>query len=103
MVLKLVLETKRNGDFSTQVDGRASRKWVTSTTALLRSVFGENGSHYEAAMTLQGKISVWKHQLAIEMYGVLQSAEEAWDRGYVFEVKELAEAEVEASLMDRGE
>ncbi|WP_438000611.1 hypothetical protein WMF26_13095 [Sorangium sp. So ce185] len=98
-----VLRTKKTGDYYIEVDVQASRKWVTSVTALIRSVFGENGSHYKTAINLQEKIAVWKHQLAQEMFGVLKSAAEAWDRGYVFEIKELAEAEVEASLMDQAE
>lgn len=100
---KFVLSTRHAGAFHPQVDGQASRKWATSALALICSVFGEKSTHYTTATMLQSNIAVWKHQFANEMYGILSSAAEAWERGYVFELKQLAAAEVEASLMDQAE
>lgn len=98
-----VLGTKRRDQYETYVDEQANRKWTTSVIAMIRSVFGEGSSHHTIAKELPSKRAAWDYDLANQMFGVLGSAAEAWDRGYVFEMKELAEAEVEASLMGQAE
>lgn len=98
-----VLGTKHGDRHEPEVDAQANRKWITSALAMLRSVFGEKSPHFAAAKELESKRAAWDHSLANEMYGVLSSAFDAWDRGYVFDIKQLAEAEVEASLMDQAE
>ncbi|WP_437905173.1 hypothetical protein WME95_43845 [Sorangium sp. So ce327] len=100
---KAVLGTKRGESAYPEVDARASRKWITSVLALTRSVFGESSAHYVMATELERKQPAFKYSLVDEMFGVLGSAADAWERGYVFEMKHLVEAEVEASLMDQAE
>ncbi|MGK3986912.1 hypothetical protein WME99_27940 [Sorangium sp. So ce136] len=78
---RAVLGTKETDEYDDpQVDEQANRKWITSVLAMLRSVFGETSAHYTIAKELPSNRAAWNYGLANEMFGVLRSAVDAWER-----------------------
>ena len=101
---KSVLATKyteEDDDSYLWVDEPLAQKWAVNTFALLKSVFGKTSDHYKAAKKHEDSIT--EHHKAEALQSVLKAALEAWDNGYVFEMRELAEATIEASLIDQAE
>jgi hypothetical protein len=98
-----VLATKYRveGLYSSHVDPSLSRQWATNVFALLRSAFGEKSEHYAIAKRQDN--AVHEHYNAEIVQSTLRAALDAWDNGYVFEARVLAESTIEASLIDQAE
>lgn len=62
------------------------RKWVTSAESLIKAVFGEKSPHYEN-FDEQLKYCVGQTRQIRALQGIFQSAKEAFDGGYVFNVE----------------
>jgi hypothetical protein len=77
-----------------------SRAWATNLAAMMRSAFGETSVHYTVASSVPQPS---KASNARDLLGVARAALKAWDSEYVFELRSLAEANVEASLIDQAE
>jgi hypothetical protein len=74
--------------------------WGINVVALIESIFGTKGPHYAMAKSsLDGAYG----PATATLLGASRAALKAWDAGYVFEMRQLAEAAVEASLIDQAE
>jgi hypothetical protein len=85
----------------TYVDREMSRQWATNSVALIRSAFNNTSEHYAAASRFAAECHI--HANATQLLAVLRAAAVAWDSGYVFEIKKLAEAAVESSLIEQAQ
>lgn len=99
------LASKRDYDFDpSTVDETLASQWSTNVMAMLRSAFGENSDHYRAAKERTAFLQQRsRHDDALKLQGMAKAALAAWDNGYVFHLRQLAEAEVEASLIEQAE
>ncbi|MFO0761692.1 MAG: hypothetical protein U0359_34940 [Byssovorax sp.] len=96
-----VLATAHKVEFHTYIDGGKSRQWVGKMITVLRSAFGEDGDLYRMAQRFEPKAE--QRDAAVSLHGIAKSALDVWDKGYIFDVRRLAEANVEASLMDQAQ
>ncbi len=98
-----VLATKHKVEslYATHVDRALARQWATNVLALLRSAFGEKSDHYMIAK--RHEQSVHEHVNAESIQSTLKAALDAWDNGYVFEARVLAESTIEVSFINQAE
>ena len=62
------------------------RKWATSAESLIKAVFGEKSPHYENFNTALESCKGLAKQIQA-LRGIFQSAKEAFDGGYVFNIE----------------
>ncbi len=100
-----VLASKRVYELDpSAVDETLASQWSINVMAMLRSTFGENSDHYRAAKERAAiLLQHSRHDDALKLQGMAKAALAAWDNGYVFELRQLAEADVEASLIEQAE
>lgn len=101
-----VLATKHEPEYDLpSVNTSAASQWSTNVVAMLRSTFGEGSDHYRIAKDRALRLNHGEthYSDAERLHGVVKAALMAWDNGYVFDLRQLAEAEVEASLIDQAE
>jgi len=86
--------------YGKHVDKPALAGWAVNCLALVRSIFGLESDHYVALHTLSCERNSLSNAKAL--LSVLQAANRAWNNGYIFDVKALARADVEADLIEQA-
>jgi len=74
-------------------------QFVSACRTVIRSAFGE-GSSLDKAISGLGDFGLLA--TAEDAFGIIQAARDAWAGGYVFDVKALARADVEADLLEQA-
>ena len=102
---KRVLQTRRGLGPTVsgpdQVDQQLALQWSTSVRSLLANVFGSDSEHYQAFKDQVGKQpSYWSIHKG---FGVLLAAQEDLNRGYLFSIRRLVEAEVFDDFLEQSE
>lgn len=84
-----------------QLNEPAAHGWATNAQALVRSIFGPDSEHYREASRF-GSLYLSPERIEI-LQGILRSAADALDQGYVFEMRQLARADVEGDLITQAQ
>jgi hypothetical protein len=92
-----VLATKEEREYADFVDPGAMTRWESNALTLLRSAFGVESEQYSRAKSMSGGT---RYSHAVAMHAMLQSALDYWVRGYVFDMRELVEAEVFSDFIE---
>jgi len=102
---KRVLSTRRSpspghitSDF---VDVQLANQWLTSCLNLLSRVFGEASAHYQSLS--KHFSSYLKFPDVDQAFGVLLAAKDDYEKGSLFEVKVLIEAELFDDFLEQAE
>lgn len=101
-----VLATRRDPPrgtmgFDSSVDSEMAHQWFTSVQNVLSRVFGADSEHYKNFSAQPGKQGV-TYSPARRAQGVLKAALEDYERGFLFELRELVEAEVFSDFLDQA-
>jgi hypothetical protein len=101
-----VLATRRNPPsnsfgFDANVDSQLAHHWFTSVQNILSRVFGPDSEHYRNCSAQPGKQGL-TYSPALRAQGVLRAALEDYERGFLFKLKELVEAEVFSDFLDQA-
>lgn len=101
-----VLATRRNPPSNSYgldatVDSEMAHQWFTSVQNILTRVFGPESEHYRNFSAQPEKRGL-TYSPALRAQGVLRAALEDYDRGYLFKLKELVEAEVFSDFLDQA-
>jgi hypothetical protein len=84
-----------------RVDSQLAYQWATSTQSLLVRVFGQVSEHYR-----NFKAQVNDHlsfSPAYRAQGVLKAAQEDYERGQLFDVRRLIEADIFDSFLEQAD
>jgi hypothetical protein len=101
-----VLATRRDPPsnsigFDSRVDGQLAHQWFTSVQNILARVFGEKSEHYRN-FSMQSGTQGLSYSPTRRALGVLKAALEDYEQGYLFNLRELVEAEVFSDLLDQA-
>jgi hypothetical protein len=88
-----------NPEGSYKVEDEVLYAWWTNAVAFLSSVFGDANVHYRTAHELAKGRSVYG---LVQLRGVLKGARDAFESGYVFDMRRIVEAEVESDLIGQA-
>jgi hypothetical protein len=81
------------------VDAPKMAQWSVNALALVRSMFGTESEHY---VRMRPHITEHRSGAAKDVLAVLKAAKAALNQGYVFELRDLVRADVEADLFDQA-
>lgn len=84
------------------VDGQLAHQWFTSAQNLLSRVFGQDSEHYKNFSSQPGKQGL-TFSPSRRALGVLRAALEDYEQGYLFNLRELIEAEVFSDFLDQAQ
>ncbi len=84
-----------------RIDQQLAAQWITSVESLLARVFGEESAHYRNFSKHVERYVGYSD--AKRAHGVLKAPVEDYSGGYLFEVKELVEAEMFHDFLDQAE
>lgn len=86
--------------FDSTVDSETAYQWFTSAQSILARVFGVESEHYRnfTAQKDQGLT----YSPVRRAQGVLKAAHEDFERGFIFELKRLIEADVFDDLLEQA-
>jgi hypothetical protein len=96
-----VLKTQFRNEYDNErVDQTLFAGWAVNVQALIRSTFGAASDHYArvSALVTGDNLLV----AAISLLSVLKGAKSAWEQGYVFDIRALARADVEADFIEQA-
>ena len=103
-----VLQTKsktndagRTFAFESAVSSELSSQWVTSCLSILDRVFGRESDHY-ASFKEQAKYFE-TYSSALKALGVLKAAKDDYENGYLFDTRQLIQAEIFDEFLDQAE
>lgn len=100
-----VLSTRRppapNHMTSDFVDVQLANQWFTSCLSLLAKVFGETSPHYQSFNKHFTDYPKWPN--ATQAFGVFLAAKDDYEKGALFEVRTLIEAEVFDEFLGQAE
>ena len=85
--------------FGPWVDAALYSAWVTSVLNLVGRVFGRDSDHYQHLLKYRENPSGLEHMVA-PVQGIVSAAKSDYDNGYLFDVKELAAAEVFGDILE---
>jgi hypothetical protein len=102
-----VLATRRDPPsnsigFDAYVDGQLAHQWFTSCQSLLTRVFGKESEHYRNFSDQPGKQGL-SFSPARRALGILKAALEDYERGYLFDLRELVEAELHSDMLEQSD
>lgn len=88
--------------FDAFVDSQLAYQWFTSVQNVLSRVFGADSEHYKnfSSQPIRQGLTYAPTRRAL---GVLQAALEDYEQGYLFNLRELIEAEVFSDFLDQSE
>jgi hypothetical protein len=102
-----VLATRRDPPpnaigFDSFVDGQAAHQWFTSSQNILSRIFGHNSEHYRNFSDQPEKRGL-TYSPTRRAVGVLKAALEDYEGGYLFNLRDLIEAEVFSDFLDQAQ
>lgn len=83
------------------VDSEMVTGWTTSCLHLLATVFGTGNPHYSTFLSLHG--NAYSTGVFVRCLGILKNAKEDFERGLVFDLKELVTADVFDDFLEQAE
>ena len=83
------------------VDSEKALQWFTSAQNLLDRAMGQESAHYKNFSAVHGKQGI-SYSPVRRGQGILRAALEDVERGYLFDVRRLIEAEVFVDLLDQA-
>ncbi|HEX9927952.1 MAG TPA: HEPN domain-containing protein [Pyrinomonadaceae bacterium] len=86
---------------SSSVNSQLSYEWGVSCLSLINRVFGEESDHYRQFARLADNL--WKYNSATIAQGILKSAKDDYENGYLFDTRTLIEAEIFSDLIEHSE
>ncbi len=99
-----VLGTQRSTDViggDDYVDAQLSYQWATSSQNLLAKVFGKSSEHYQ---NFSKEVdSYMSYSPAYRSVGILKAAKDDFENGYLFDVKQVVEADVFDDFISQAE
>lgn len=87
--------------FDSSVDSQAAHQWFTSVQNILARVFGLASEHYKN-FTAQGAKGL-TYSPVYRAQGILKAAHEDLERGFLFDLRRLIEAEVFDDLLEQAD
>lgn len=82
------------------VNTQLAMQWISSIQNLLARVFGENNVHLKNINKLVS--SSISYSPAYQIQGILKSAKDDYEHGFIFEVKTLVQAEIFDDILDQA-
>ncbi len=84
------------------VDTEKFHEWGTSVLSLINRIFGEDSDHYKNFKKFYDKFDGYADSFK-DCRGILIAAKEDHERGYIFNLKSLVNAEVLSNLLEQAE
>jgi hypothetical protein len=98
---KLLQEKNRTRDLAPQSLQMSASQWAVSTLSFLKRVFGEDSEHYKKFYAEYHDIRAWS--IVSTPVAILRSAQDDYNGGYLFQVKQLITAEVFDDFLEEAE
>jgi hypothetical protein len=100
-----VLDTRRSPPSNVfrddSVDSQLALQWATSSQSLLANAFGVNSEHYKNFGAQLGKHP--SYSPISRAFGVLKAAQDDFDNGHLYDVRQLIEADIFADFLEQAE
>jgi hypothetical protein len=92
-----ILDAKRPTAGGVAVDGPTLTEWASTAASLIESVFGRDSNQYKKVVESIGMWSIGPAANAVA------AAKAVLERGYMFNVRELARADVESDIISQAQ
>jgi hypothetical protein len=83
------------------VNSELSSQWVTSCLNILDRIFGKESDHYARFKEQAEDFEI--HSCVMKALGVLKAAKDDYENGYLFDTRQLIQAEVFDTFLDQAE
>ena len=106
----IVLKTYKSGSGSSggaswvgrsTVNSQISYQWGTSCLNIIAKIFGNEGEHYKLFKKVSNDLK--HYNSALKAQGILKSAKDDFENGYLFDTRTLIEAEVFDDFLEQAE
>ncbi len=91
-----ILKAKNVTSYGTSVEAADVTEWASTAASLIESVFGRDSNQYRKVVETIGS---WNFDSASNALAAVRSAKAVLERGYMFDMRALARADVESDII----